>query len=56
MMQREEKARLSQLINFYLKYSTKYLFNLGSNETIEKLIENVARNIRENKEHELTRR
>ncbi len=29
---------------------------LSSNETIEKLIESVAKNIRENKNHELTRR
>jgi hypothetical protein len=29
---------------------------LSSNDTIEKLIESVARNIRENREHELTRK
>ncbi len=54
MMQREEKARLSQLLIF--NFECFILLNLGSNETIEKLIESVTRNIRENKEHELTRR
>ncbi len=54
-MQREEKARLSSYMNFFLFEIFDSIF-VGSNETIEKLIESVAQNIRENREHELTRR